>query len=143
MQRDRSSKRRAALAGAMLAIGTFATAPTRAGDADHEITDDHENGTPYFGEVKDIAGLKPLASARVKAQINGTMRFLIGQTDTDGQFKIRGLGPEVDPDTVSVTCELAGYRSVDTVRRRLSTAADAPVEIECLMEKVAKAKPSP
>jgi hypothetical protein len=127
----------------LIAVGTalLCTAllgPAIAGDADHEITDDHENGTPYFGEVKDVAGLKPIESARVKAQIKGTFRFLVGQSDADGRFKIRGLGPEIDPNTVDVTCEASGYRVIDTIRTRPSKAADAPVEIECLMEKAGK-----
>ena len=141
MKGDRSY----AITALVLAFALACTAANsvRAGDADHEITDDHENGVPYFGEVKDVAGLKPIQSARVKAQIKGTPRFLMGQTDEDGRFKIRGLGPEINPDTVDVSCEMAGYRVVDTSRRRMSKDKDAPVEVECLMEKMAGTKPSP
>ena len=131
---------RAMLALAVCAVGAL---PALAGDADHEITDDHENGAPYFGEAKDVAGLKPLASVRVKAQIRGTTRFRMGQTDEEGRFKLLGLGPDVDAEDVEVTCEKSGYRVIDTTRRRLSKAPDAPVEIECLMEKAAGTKPSP
>ena len=63
---------------------------------------------------------------------------LVGRTDEDGRFKIRGLGPEIDAETVVVSCELEGYRLVDAIRRRLTKAPDAPVEVECLMEKAAK-----
>ena len=129
--------RLAACVAALLALAVWSTAspPAIAGDADHEITDDHEDGASYFGEAKDVAGLKPLDAVHVKAQIKGTMRFLIGQTDEDGRFKIRGLGPEIDPENVVVSCEKAGYRVVDTIRRRLSTDPVAPIEVECLLEK--------
>ena len=122
---------------------TCVTAPAMAGDADHEITDDHEDGTSFFGEAKDIAGMKPIGAVRVRTQIKGTMRFLTGQTDDEGRFKIRGLGPDIDADTVDVLCEKTGYRVIDTIRRRLSSDPHAPVEVECLMEKSAGAKPSP
>ena len=100
---------------------TCVTAPAMAGDADHEITDDHEDGTSFFGEAKDIAGMKPIGAVRVRTQIKGTMRFLTGQTDDEGRFKIRGLGPDIDADTVDVLCEKTGYRVIDTIRRAYET----------------------
>jgi hypothetical protein len=32
-----------------------------------------------------------------------------------------------------ITCSKEGYRTLDVSRRRLSSAADAPVVIECLL----------
>lgn len=126
-----------------LILCLLAQLPVRAGDADHEIEDGEENGAPYFGEAKDVAGLKPLGSVRVKAQLKGSMRFMLGQTDDEGRFKLRGLGPDVDAEQVEVSCEKAGYRIVDASRRRLAKTQNAPVEVECLMEKGAAAKPAP
>ena len=138
--RNRVAFRLAALAFALscpLAVG-----PARAGDADHEIIDDHEDGPPFFGEAKDVAGLKPLADVRIKTTLAGTMRFLMGSSDQDGRFKIRGLGHDVSPDNVVVTCEKPGYRTIDVMRRRVTKADNAPTEVECLMEKAgAKATP--
>ena len=139
MQRYRSHQR----LGLLLALTLWALAtPVRAGDADHEIEDGEENGAPYFGEVKDVAGLKPLASVRVKAQLKGSMRFMLGQTDDEGRFKLRGLGPDVDAENVVVSCEKSGYRIIDVTRRRLAKNQNAPVEVECLMEKGTATKPS-
>ncbi len=122
--------------GALLAVvvGVLAL-PALAGEADPEPDDSHEHGAPFFGEVKDIRGMAPLESAMVKFQVRGTMRFLISQTDTEGQFRRAGLGLDIDAETIDVTCEKSGYRTVEVVRRRLSKEKLAPVEIECLMEK--------
>ena len=97
MIRQRLNMVSASLLALSLAI---VAAPASAGDSDHEITDDHEDGATFFGEVKDVAGLKPLESARIKTTLKGTMRSLIGSSDGDGRFKIRGLGRDVDPENV-------------------------------------------
>lgn len=117
-----------------LAIASFAL-PAIAGEADHEPDDTHEHGAAYFGEAKDIGSLQPLPEVRIKGQLRGTMRFFIMQTDDDGRFKRAGMGLDVDPDKVDVTCEKVGFRTIDVMRRRASGAKDAAVEIECLLEK--------
>lgn len=109
--------------------------PSFAGDGSYEPDDDHEHGVPFFGEVKDIRTFEPVASAMIRLQQQGTQRFIVFQADSEGRFRRTGLGPEVDPEKVDVTCEKAGYRTVDVLRRRLSGAKDAPVEVECLLEK--------
>ena len=106
-----------------------------AGEADHEPDDTHEHGAAFFGEAKDIKGMAPLANVRVKAQLRGTMRFFITQTDDDGRFKRSGMGTDVDPENVDITCEKTGYKTLDVSKRRMSSAKDATVEIECLLEK--------
>lgn len=110
-------------------------APLRAGEADYEADDTHENGAPYFGEAKEVGSMTPMPEVRVKAQVRGTMRFFTTETDEDGRFKRSGMGPDVDPDTVVVTCEKLGFRTVAVMRRRASSAKTAAVEVECLMEK--------
>ncbi len=110
--------------------------PALAGEADHEPDDTHEYGAPFFGEAKDLRGMDPVADVRIKGQVRGTMRFFITQTDEEGRFKRSGMGTDVDPETVDVTCEKAGFRTVDVMRRRLSKEKDAAVEIECLLEKI-------
>jgi hypothetical protein len=118
------------------ATAAFLTvAPACAGEADHEPDDTHEHGAAYFGEAKDIATLDPVSEVRIKAQVRGTTRFFIIQTDDDGRFRRAGMGSDVDPEKVDITCEKAGFRTVEVMRRRASAAKDAAVEIECLMEK--------
>lgn len=118
----------AAVCCAMLAFTAIA------GDGEYE-PDDSEHGAPFLGEVKDIRGFKPVQSAQIKLQIRGTQRFVLFQSDDEGRFRRSGLGAEIDPETVEVTCTKTGYRTIEVMRRRLSTAKDAPVEVECLLER--------
>jgi hypothetical protein len=117
-----------------LALLLFA-APAFAGEADFEPEDFHEHGHPYFGEAKDIKGLVPVADVRMKVKVKGTQHFFIVQTDADGRFRRNGLGTDVDPEKVDFTCEKDGYRTVEVMHRKMSTAKFSPVEIECLLAK--------
>jgi hypothetical protein len=107
--------------------------PAFAGEAEFEPADIHEHGNPYFGEAKDIKGLSPLENVRIKVQVKGTMRFFIVQTDSDGRFRKNGLGLDVDPEKNEYTCEKDGFRTVDVMHRKLSSAKLSPIEIECLL----------
>ena len=118
-----------------LAVGAIAW-PVLAGEADYEPDDTHEHGAAFFGEAKDIGGMEPLPEVRIKGQVRGTMRFFIIQTDDDGRFRRAGMGLNVDADAVDITCEKSGFRAVEVMKRRISSAKDASVEVECLMEKV-------
>ena len=113
----------------MLASAAFA------GEADFEPDDIHEHGPPYFGEAKDIKGLKPLEDVQIKVQVKGTSRFFIVQTDGEGRFRRNGLGTDVDPANVEFACEKSGFRTIEIMHRRLSSAKFSPVEIECLLER--------
>lgn len=107
--------------------------PAIAGEADFEPADIHEHGNPYFGEAKDIKGLSPLENVRIKVQVKGTKRFFIVQTDADGRFRRNGLGPDVDPEKVEFSCEKDGFRTVEVMHRKMSSAKLSPIEIECLL----------
>jgi hypothetical protein len=109
--------------------------PAFAGEADFEPQDFHEHGNPYFGEAKDIKGFAPVADVVMKVQVKGTLRFFVIQTDAEGRFRRNGLGTDVDPEKVEFFCEKKGYRTVEVLHRKLSTAKFSPVEIECLLAK--------
>lgn len=115
------------LAFALLAM------PALAGEAEFEPADIHEHGNPYFGEAKDIKGLAPLENVRIKVQVKGTMRFFIVQTDSEGRFRKNGLGLDVDPEKNEYTCEKDGFRTVEVMHRKMSSAKLSPIEIECLL----------
>src|SRR4051795_3157179 len=126
-QSRRSSCTLMALSLALIAM------PTLAGEADFEPADIHEHGNPYFGEVKDIKGLAPVENARIKVQVKGTMRFFIVQTDTEGRFGRNGLGLAGDLEKVEFSCEKDGFRTVEVMHRKMSSAKLSPIEIECLL----------
>lgn len=122
------------LAASALAL-IAAAAPLAAGEADHEPDDTHLHGAFYFGEAKEVPTLDPVTDVRVKGQIKGTYRFFVLQTDDHGRFRRSGMGLDVDPDTLEFTCDKSGYKTLDVTWRRMSKAKDAPIEVECLMEK--------
>ena len=107
-------------------------APLRAGELESEV-DDHDNGAPFFGDAKDVSSRRPLAEVQVKILAKGGWPIFINTND-DGQFVLGGLGKTVNPDTVEVACAKRGYRTLEVLRRRMSRAEAAPVEIECLLE---------
>src|SRR3954463_12830846 len=127
---SRESRRSSTLMALSLALIAM---PVLAGEADFEPADIHEHGNPYFGEVKDIKGLAPVENARIKVQVKGTMRFFIVQTDGEGRFRRNGLGLDVDPEKVEFFCEKAGFRAVEVMPRKMSSAKLSPIEIECLL----------
>jgi hypothetical protein len=99
------------------------------GDDDH----DHEHeGPAYFGFVKDTSGATiPDAKVTVAIKDRGGV---ITRTDALGAYRVPGFGKEIDPTTVVISCEKAGYKQVKVFRR---TAQDAdpttPIETECTM----------
>jgi hypothetical protein len=128
---SRKPQRRISVSG-ILAF-TLLAMPAFAGEADFEPADIHEHGNPYFGEAKDIKGLNPLENVRIKVQVKGTMRFFVVQTDSDGRFRRNGLGLDVDPEKVEFSCEKDGFRTVEVMHRKMSSAKLSPIEIECLL----------
>jgi hypothetical protein len=108
----------------------------RAGGSGLDEHDDADAGTPFFGLVKDLdAGGKPIANARVEAEIKGSNASFVTRADTQGHYRINGFRKDIDSNTVEITCSVDGYKLERAVRRRLSNDAGAPVEVDCLMTK--------
>jgi hypothetical protein len=79
-----------------------------------------------------VGSLRPMQNVQVKAEVGE--RRISTYTNDEGSFKIPGFGKETAADSVTITCAKEGYRTLDISRSRLSSAADAPVVIECLLE---------
>ncbi|HLI98223.1 MAG TPA: hypothetical protein VKT76_00760 [Bradyrhizobium sp.] len=89
-------------------------------------------GLPFFGEVKEAGSLKSIEDVQVKAEM-GARRITV-RTNTEGHFKMRpNFGRGVLSDSIVVSCAKEGYETLDVSRRRMSSAADAPVEVDCLL----------
>jgi hypothetical protein len=94
---------------------------------------DEEPGLSFFGDAKEVGSLRSIEHVQVKAEL-GARRIMV-QTDIEGRFKLHpNFGKEVLPDSITISCAKQGYQTIDVSRRQLSSAADAPVEINCLLE---------
>ena len=123
-------------AGLFFLAAIVAAVPANAGGAELEaLMGDKENGAPFFGEARDVKGLRPLEGVRIRAQLKGQPLPVFVDTNEEGRFSLRGFGKGVDPDNFDIKCDLSGYNLLDLSRRRVSREADAATEIECLFEK--------
>ena len=116
---------------AAFAAIVLASAKSGAGEALSER--DEEPGLSFFGEAKEVGSLRSIEHVQVKAEL-GTRRIMV-QTNIEGRYKLHpNFGKDVLPDSITVSCAKEGYQTVDVSRRRMSSAADAPVEVDCLLE---------
>ena len=112
-------------------MSVFSASALRAGESDAE-RDEQLTGLPFFGEVKEAGSLKSIEDVQVKAEM-GARRITV-RTDVDGRYKMRlNFGKDVGSDSISVSCVKEGYETVDVSRRRMSSAADSPVEVDCIL----------
>jgi hypothetical protein len=134
MLRSKPAILRAIPAGFVLAgfvVTLLAPSNLRAGEVASEK--DEFNGPSFFGEAKEAGSLRPIQNVQVKAELGEQQ--VSTYTSDEGSFKIPGFGKDSIADDVKISCTKQGYRTLDLSRRRLSGAADAPVVVECLMEK--------
>jgi hypothetical protein len=115
------------------ALAAISSSKSYAGDAVSE-RDELDNGPSFFGDAKEVGSLRPMQGVQVRAEF-GDQRIST-YTKDEGSFKIPSFGKETVVDNVAISCSKGRYRSLDVSRRRLSSAADAPVMIECLLEPV-------
>jgi len=113
------------------AIAMLSPSKSGAGEAVSE-RDELDNGPSFFGEAKEVGSLRSMQGVKVKAQFGEQQTSTY--TNDEGSFKIPSFGKETVVDNVIITCAKDGFRTLDISRRRLSSAADAPVVIECLLE---------
>jgi hypothetical protein len=126
------------LKSGLLAIGLcagLAQATAWAGGSGLDEQDEGEQGTPFFGFVKDLTNGGTMPDAKVVAEIKGGNASLVTRSDVQGHYRIAGFGKDVDPATIEITCTKDGYKLERSVRRKLSNDPGAPVEVDCLMVK--------
>ncbi len=115
----------------VFAATVLASGKSAAGEALSER--DEEPGLSFFGEAKEVGSLRSIEQVQVKAEL-GARRIMV-QTNIEGRYKLHpNFGKDVLPDSITVSCAKEGYQTVDVSRRRMSSATDAPVEVDCLLE---------
>ena len=124
------------LAGAALAFALLLTvAPAHAGggiNEPHEHTE--EDGPTYFGFVRDMRNA-PLNDAKVTLKIASGLTY-VTRTDRSGIYRVRGLGKQVKPEDVVISCTKDGYQQTRVVRRPAPRGkAVKSVETECRMQR--------
>ncbi|NBR27499.1 MAG: carboxypeptidase regulatory-like domain-containing protein [Betaproteobacteria bacterium] len=127
---------RAALCSAVAAFALLiAAAPVRAGggiNEPHEHTE--EDGPTYFGFVRDMRNT-PINDAKVTLKIASGLTY-VTRTDRAGLYRVRGLGKQVKPEDVQITCTKDGYQQTRVVRRPAPRGkAVKSVETECRMQR--------
>src|ERR1700722_9215337 len=113
------------------AVAVLSPSITHAGEAVSE-RDELDNGPSFFGEAKEVGSLRPMQNVQVRAEVGE--RRISTYTNDEGFFKIPGFGKETAADSITITCAKEGYRTLNFSSSCLSSAADAPVVIECLLE---------
>ncbi len=125
-----------ALAVLVMAFMLITAAPTaRAGggiNEPHEHTE--EDGPTYFGFVKDLRNT-PVNDAKVTLKIASGLTY-VTRTDRSGIYRVRGLGNQVNPNDVVISCSKDGYQQTRVMRRPAPRGKPVKsVETECRMQR--------
>lgn len=96
--------------------------------------DDHDDSRNVVGFVREL-GRGPVSDARVVIGLKGTTSTFVARTDDVGHYRITGLAADIDAKAVEVACTKDGLKHVRSVLRNPSAPPEAPVEVDCLMEK--------
>jgi hypothetical protein len=133
MNGTKMSRRHSAFARTLfVSVATMVLCAASYGGEALSERDETDNGPSFFGEAKEVGTLKPVPKVLVKAELGA--RRISTYSSAEGHFKIPSFGKETVADSVVVTCAKDGYRTVDVARRAMSAAADAAIEIECLLD---------
>lgn len=122
---------------AALAIGICFVLSTALWAGGSGFDDDHEHeedeGPAFFGFVKDTRGAA-VADARVS--VGTKAGELITRSNILGAYRVPGFRKDVDPETVQIVCDKAGYKFVRTLRRSApNTNPKTPIEMECILQR--------
>lgn len=117
----------------LFAFATVGLSPGKSSAGEALSERDEEPGLSFFGEAREVGSLRSIQRVQVKAEL-GARRIMV-QTDIEGRYKLHpNFGKEVLPDSITISCAKEGYQTIDVSRRHMSSATDAPVEVDCLLE---------
>lgn len=103
-------------------------------DFNDENSSATDNGPAFFGFVREADG-HGVAGAKVSATLKGG-NSVVTSTDILGIFKIPGVGKDINPDDVTISCAKDGYTEANVLRRpRADPTSKNPIEVECYLQK--------
>ena len=117
----------------ILSLTLMVSGSSRAGGVgftDDEINED--DGPSYFGFVREVDG-PGVSDAKVTAALKDR-GALVTRTDIMGVYKLPGLGLDINPNDVTISCAKDGYAEANVERRPPGDAKD-PIETECYLQK--------
>ena len=122
----------------LIAIFAFGAGGLRFAHAGGGINEPHEHteedGPTYFGFVKDLRNA-PINDAKITLKIASGLTY-VTRTDRSGIYRVRGLGIQVNPNDVVITCSKDGYQQARVVRRPIARGkAVKSIETECRMQR--------
>lgn len=122
-----------AMLAAMLTPGVMPQA--RAGGGINEPHEhNEEDGPTYFGFVRDARNAA-ISDAKVTLKITGGLTY-VTRTDRAGLYRVPGLGKQIKPGDVAISCAKEGYEQLRVVRRPPARGkAVKSVETECRMQR--------
>jgi len=120
---------------AVIVLALAAPILAHAGGAifDTDIGGPPDDGPSYFGFVRDAGGSSVAdAKVTVSPREGGA---LVTRTNIMGVYKFPGLGKEINPDNVTISCAKDGYKEANVLRRPRAGDDKDPIEIECYLQK--------
>lgn len=116
---------------ACLVLGAGAWA---GGGINDEPQRNEDDGPSYFGFVKDARG-GAIEAAKVTIRVKNGISYVL-HTNARGVYRLRGLGKQINPDDVVVTCAKEGFKQTRVFRRPLPRGKPVKaVETECRLER--------
>jgi hypothetical protein len=122
------------LAGVLVAAAGLDSRQAAWAGADDLFGDSQGHPPQFIGIVRDVKSFKPIPGARVTAGIPNHGAGVTTYSDAEGRFRIEGFNEDTKLDTVEIHCSKPGFKVVNTIRRKISSDPQAPIEVECLNE---------
>jgi hypothetical protein len=130
---------------ALLALGIGAATSLALANGDDFFEAPHEGsvGLVYFGNIKDVMG-HVLDGAVVTVTAKSIGLAMPFENSVIGHYRspdigaaLKQLGEKIDPNQISIVCNVAGYRQAKPAM--VPAKADGAVEVDFVMEKVVAA----
>lgn len=96
--------------------------------------EEHNDGTLYFGTVKDLEG-KPIHGATILIAVAQRNRVFSTSTDWRGRFRSTDVGLDLKPALVDVSVKKEGYKLVKKTAPSGNQKPGDPMEINFMLKR--------